>query len=235
MTVATDPRKTGISASSSLLEASAVAVILPSSGSSNATGQITHTTALPAQPVGTVKVFLPAGVVTAGSQGTGAGLYEATYSSTTVCQLTGTGIVTANGAYTQSTSEQALATVTVPGGAMGLNGGVLSYATWSGPNNGNSKSPRIRLGGIAGTQHYNSPFTTSASIGAVTKIRNRGAANAQVGSAAANATSGLGGSTAVLTTGAVDTTADQALVHSGQLGVATDYLILEVRETWLLP
>ncbi|OXE37469.1 MAG: hypothetical protein CGW95_01390, partial [Phenylobacterium zucineum] len=103
-----------------ILAQTAVPVILPSSGSSNATGQITLTTALPYQPSGTVQIYLPTGVVTAGSAGTGAGLYSVVFSTTAICQIQGTGIVTANGAYTQTTAaDLTLATVTVPGGAMG--------------------------------------------------------------------------------------------------------------------
>lgn len=216
------------------LAASAVAVILPSSGSSNATGQITHTTALAAQPVGTVRVFLPAGVVTAGSQGTGAGLYSATYSSTTVCQLTGTGIVTANAAYTQSTAEQTLATDTIPAGAMGLNGGVHAHKSWTLNNSGNNKTIRLRFGGAAGTQYSTQVATTVASLSDFRRIRNRGSASAQVGAAAA-AASAYGSSSGALPTSSVDTSAAVDLVFSGQLAVATDYIILENRETWLVP
>lgn len=216
------------------LAASAVATIIPSSGSSNATGQITHTTALPAQPTGTVLIFLPAGVVTAGSQGTGAGLYSVTYSTTAICQLTGTGIVTANAAYTQVVTEVLMATDTIPAGAMGLNGAVESRSTWSFPNNANSKTLRLRLGGIGGTQYLNTPQTTNVSLGDARRIRNRGAANAQVGSFASSSI-GLGGSTGSLVTSALDMTSAQDLVLTGQLAVATDFLILEGRETWLLP
>lgn len=217
----------------SLIGASAVATIIPSSGTSNATGQITHTTALPAQPVGTVRIFLPAGVVTAGSQGTGAGLYSVTYSSTTVCQLTGTGIVTANAAYTQVITEQILRTDTIPAGGMGIDGGLLAYSTWSFPNNANNKSIRVRLGGIGGTAHLAISLTTQVSYFDVRKIRNRGSASLQVGASAAGVT--LGASTSAVSTGAIDTSAAQDLVYTGQLAAATDFLILEARETWLLP
>lgn len=233
MTVATDPRKTGIAVPASQLDSSAVAVILPSSGTSNATGLITHTTALPVQPTGTVKVFLPTGVVTAGSQGTGAGLYDATYSSTTACQLTGTGIVTANAAYTQVTTEVAMATTTVPA-PWGVNGGIEVRTVWSVNNSVNNKTPRWRLGGIGGTAFFGTALTTSATFSDARRVRNRNSASVQVGSANVGANA-FGGSTGALVTGALDTTAAQDLVFTGQLAVATDYIILEARETWQLP
>lgn len=214
------------------LSASAVAVILPSSGSSNATGQITHTTALPAQPVGTVRIFLPAGVVTAGSQGTGAGLYSVTYSSTTVCQLTGTGIVTANAAYTQSTGEQTLATLTtVAAGAMGLNGAVEIRSSWTSVNNANSKTARIKFGG---TSYLSVGLTTSPVLGDVRRIRNRNSASAQVCSFSSGQGS-FGVTTAALVTSTVDTTAAVDILATGQLTNAADFLIFEMGETWLLP
>lgn len=216
------------------LSASAVAAILPSSGSSNATGQITLTTALAAQPVGTVSIYLPAGVVTAGSQGSGAGLYQATFSSTTVCQLTGTGIVTGNAAYTQTTNEVALVTTSIPAGAMGLNGGVRAYASTTNNNSGGNKSIRLRLGGLAGTTYYSVVVTTTLSNQFERGIRNRNSAASQVGSNSPTAT-GAGSSSGALVTSTVDTSASVDLVFSGQLAVATDYLVYEYSEVWLLP
>lgn len=235
MTVATDPRKTGIYAPATLLAASAVAVIIPSSGSSNATGQITHTTALTTQPTGSPLIFLPAGVVTAGSQGTGAGLYQVTYSSTTVCQLTGTGIVTANAAYTQVTTEVLLATDTVPAGAMGLNGGLQVWQTWSFLNSATTKTMRVRFGGIAGTVYLAGTATTTVAAGDVRRIRNRGSAALQVGGIGNASTAFNTASGSAIVTSAVDTSVAADVAFTGQLGAATDFLILESRETWLLP
>jgi hypothetical protein len=216
------------------LAASAVAVILPSSGSSNATGQITLTTALPVQPTGTVGVFLPAGVVTAGTQGAGAGVYQATFSSTTVCQLTGS-VTTANAAYTQVVTEAVLATTTLPGGVMGLNGAIESRPVWTVNNSVNNKTPRIRFGGAAGTI-YSGPTLTSVNIYSDSRrIRNRNSAALQVGNSTAANANPWSTATAAVTVSAVDTTAAVDLVYSGQLAVATDFIILESRETWLLP
>lgn len=212
-----------------MLSRSAVPVILPSSGSSNATGQITLTTALPAQPTGTVGVFLPAGVVTAGSQGSGAGVYQATFSSTTVCQLTGTGIVTGNAAYTQAITEVTLVSVTTPGGVMGLNGGLEVWTNFSVANNVNNKIPRVKLGGTRFGQ-----YAPASVVGAqwITKIRNRGSASVQISQG--DNVAGVGNTNAP-TIGAVDTSVDQALTITGQLAVATDYLILEFQEVRLSP
>lgn len=164
MTVATDPRKTGLSAGMTLLAASAVAV-----------------------------------------------------------SVTGT------------TNETTLATVTVPAGAMGLNGGVLIVTAWNATVNANAKTPRIRLGGTGGTVYFSPAAASTASFGANTSIRNRGAANSQVGGAAATSASGSGVSGLALPTSSVDTTASVDLVISGQLGTGTDTLTLERYEVWLLP
>lgn len=229
-----NPRRTGIYVGQSIIGASAVPVIIPSSGSSNATGQITLTTALATQPTGTVGVFLPAGVVTAGSQGTGAAIYQATFSSTTVCQLTGTGIVTANAAYTQVITEVVLATVTIPAGAMGMNGAVEVRTVWSCTNSANNKTLRVRFGGAAGTAYLAPVLTTNTGLSDARRIRNRNSAASQLGSFSSGAT-GLGPLGSSPVTGALDTTASVDVVFSGQLSLAAETITLESSEVWLLP
>lgn len=211
-----------------ILAQTAVPVILPSSGSSNATGQITLTTALPYQPSGTVQIYLPSGVVTAGSQGTGAGLYSVTFSSTTVCQIQGTGIVTANGAYTQDTTQQTLATVVVPGGAMGANGALRIGNLFSIPNNANNKYITNRLNGV---NVISSTLTTQVLCGFEFSIRNRNAQAIQVTQPTLASVS----STSAATYTTIDTSINQNLTFTGQLAVATDYIILEGYTIEVLP
>jgi hypothetical protein len=135
---------------------------------------------------------------------------------------------------TGTLTETVLATVTVPGGAMGTNGGVLIYSTWTVTNNANNKQVRIRFGGTAGTQHLTQIVTTAATLGDVRRIRNRGAANSQVGSFSSSQT-GLGTSAGAVVTSTVDTSVAADLVFSGQLANVADSVVLENYEVWLLP
>lgn len=135
---------------------------------------------------------------------------------------------------TGTTNETALATVTIPGGAMGLNGGLLIYTSWSYTNSANTKTSRIRFGGAAGTQYFSNGQTTSATMHILHRIRNRNSASSQVGGS--SATGGIGGvSSGVLVTSALDTLVAQDIVLSGQLQVGTETLTLESYEVWLLP
>lgn len=209
--------------------------IIPSSGSSNASGAITLTTALPYTPPAAAPVFiyLPAGVVTAGSQGTGANFYQVTFSSTTACQITGTGIVTANAAFTQSTSIIPIATVTVPANALGLNGSLMTTMRWSFLNNANAKNTRLMFGGQAVSQNTNANTLTFLDQ---QWVSNRGAANAQVaGWNGFQAVYGPQGTAIFNTTMNVDTTAAQNLVIDAALAVATDYVISEGYTVLLVP
>lgn len=214
------------------LAQTAVPVVLPSSGSSNASGQITHTTALPYQPSGVVYIYLPAGVVTAGSAGTAAGLYPAIYSSQTVCQIQGTGIVTANGAYTQTTGvDLTLATAMVPGGAMGANGALRTVPLFSTPSTATTKTMNLKFGGAGA---WSNAAATTLSHSTLNVIRNRGAQNSQV-SFSATTVAGVGASGGATNTIAIDTSANQPLTFTGQLATATDYIILEGYTVEVLP
>jgi hypothetical protein len=136
---------------------------------------------------------------------------------------------------TGTTNETALATVSIPAGSMGTSGGLHVYTTWTMTNSANSKTPRIRLGGIAGTAFMAVGFTTAASFADFRRIKNRGAANSQVAAAPAAASSPFGASSSAVTAGAVDTSAAQDLVISGQLTNTGETLTLESYEVWLIP
>lgn len=136
---------------------------------------------------------------------------------------------------TGSTSETALATITIPAGAMGLNGGVEVRSVWSMTNNANTKTPRVRFGGAAGTQYAALAATTSSTVSDVRRIRNRNAANSQVGAFPAGGSVGLGANGNAVVTSSVDTSAAVDIVLSGQLGSAADTITLESYEVWLVP
>lgn len=135
---------------------------------------------------------------------------------------------------TGTTAETTLATVTIPAGAMGLNGGLLIYTTWGYTNSVNAKTPRVRLGGAAGTIYMALPQSTTASLHDLRRIRNRNSAASQVG--AASATGGMStASSGAAVTSTVDTAAAVDLVLTGALALNTETITLESYEVWLLP
>jgi len=201
-------------------------ILLSSATNISATGAITGLTALPYTPSGVVRVyvFAQAGLV--------AGLYYATFSSATACQLytdaaatiTPTGITA--GAYTSNTTEAVLVSSTVAGGSMGANGMLRVETLQSHANSASAKNIILRLGGsLCGSYGP----TATASGGLRLSVRNRGSQAAQVmaftsiGSGADWVTPRTSG----VTTTAVNTALDQALTINGQLVSTADYMILE--------
>lgn len=127
---------------------------------------------------------------------------------------------------TGSTSETALATISIPAGAMGANGRLrITVLASASLNNANSKTLRARLGGISGTIFGSSSLASVLSWQSQFIIRNRNSASSQVGfPSAANVFSNAG---AAPVTASIDTSVAQDLVISGQLGTGTDTLTLE--------
>lgn len=202
-----------------ILSQSASPVILLPSGAVNSSGQFTLTTPLPYVPTGTVKVYVFAGV------GIAAGLYSATFSSTTVCQLVGNPVTTA-GAYAGGTTEVAMATIQIPGMAIGISGAIRISCASATLNSATSKTTRCRLGGASGGLLSSS--TTAAGHSFSGLIKNKAAHNSQVW---------MTQSTASYTpnyTG-VDSSSDLSLTFNCQLGVSTDYIILECYTVEILP
>lgn len=136
---------------------------------------------------------------------------------------------------TNSTSETILATCTIPAGTLGLNSRVEIETTWSMPNNANSKTPRIRLGGIGGTAFLQASPTASVTASWVTGFVNRNSYTSQVSCGIVNGSCGSGLSTGNLVTSAIDTTATQDLVITGLVASAADTLTLENYVVKLLP
>lgn len=127
--------------------------------------------------------------------------------------------------HTGTTSETALATATIPGGALGPNGILRVTAIVSCTNSADDKTIRFRLGGISGSAFLGSVLTTSASYIVQRTIWNRNAENAQV-SWALNVGS-FANTTAAIVTAAQDTSVDKDFVISGQLENAADTVSLE--------
>lgn len=147
-------------------------------------------------------------------------------------QLLARGTVAAS--VTGTTNETTLATITVPGGMMGLNGGIEIDATWSNNSSGNIKTHRMRWTGVAGTQLYAVATSTNIAHHEMRRLRNRNSASSQISSYSSVAP-GFGSGTTAPTTTAVDTTADQTIVLSSQLANAGDNSAVERYEVWVLP
>ena len=132
-------------------------------------------------------------------------------------------------------TEDILATVTIPANAMGINGRVRIMCSFTFNNNANSKTLRVRFGGIGGTILYGPARSTTLASSYFLEHANRGVANSQVSSVALEmATTGAvtGGN---VITSAIDTTASTTIVFTGQKAVAGDTLTLESYMVELIP
>lgn len=211
-----------------VIESSAIRRILPSSGSSNAVGTITFSTALGYAPANGEELYvaLPAGVVTAGSQGTGAGLYAATGLGTNnSVQISGTGIQTANGAYTQTTGTPiVLDSAVVIGGSIGRNGALRVVASCSIDAAVSNKNVTVVFGGTIFGNANNSSSARLAS-GCSCLIVNRNSESRQVGSS--TYTYPGGSSSGALATASVNTSLNQTLMIRGQIPDGTAFIVLE--------
>lgn len=136
---------------------------------------------------------------------------------------------------TGTLSETALATVAVPAGLMGTDGGLLVYSSWSYTSSANNKLLRIRLGGIAGTQFLGATLTTTSMVSDMRRIRNRNSAASQVGSTGIGSVGLIMGSSTTLPTAAINTAVSQDLVFSGDLDDTGETIALENYEVWATP
>jgi hypothetical protein len=133
------------------------------------------------------------------------------------------------------TVEKVLATIVLPAGLLGISGGVQVQSTWSMTNSANSKTVRLRLGGLAGTLFLSAGLTTSAVACDLRSIRNRASASVQIGSYQAGAVGGTGSNSGTLPTGAINTAVAQDLVLTGQKASAGETLTLEDFAVWAMP
>lgn len=133
---------------------------------------------------------------------------------------------------TGTLTETALATVTIPAGAMGLNGALRITVLWSHTNSANTKTLNTRLGGVSGTIISGLPVTTTASTQAMTMLRNRGAANSQV--RFGSTTNSFSAFSSAVVTHAVDTSVAQDLVLTGVLTNTGETITVEAYTVELL-
>lgn len=212
---------------------SGIPVILAPNGTVATNGTVTLGTALPLI-YANAWMRLPAGAVVGGL----AGLYFVKMTSTTEGQVytnyadptaafvpsipaTQVAAVGSNAGYTQATAaDLPLATLSLGAGAMGLNGEVRANALFGLNSTAGAKTAKIKLGA---STVGSLAMTTSVAGSLSNQVRNRGAANAQIAQTA-DVSAGSANANALL---AVDTAVAQLVTISGQLAVATDYLVLE--------
>lgn len=130
------------------------------------------------------------------------------------------------------TSEDTLATCTVPANAMGANGSIRVNSSWSFTNSGNNKTLRFRYSGISGTSH-GVVMTTQGTANMQLKISNRNATASQHGEFV-----GLNGSSTfseAQTTPTADTTASTSLVFTCQKATGSETCTLESFLVELMP
>lgn len=129
--------------------------------------------------------------------------------------------------HTGDTDETVLATITVPAGAMGVNGVIRVTALFTLTSSGNNKTVRMRLGGISGTAFLGPIYTTTATTRIEGQVANRGAVNSQIGGSPTTNAIAFGNAAGAVVTGAVDTSQAQTIVISGQLASGADTITLE--------
>lgn len=123
------------------------------------------------------------------------------------------------------TSEDTLATITIPAGAMRANDAIRVTSYWSFTNSVNNKTLKVHFGGVGGAAYLSNVFTTQTPSSVTTVIANANATNAQTGfSEGINlaATTSFGNAT----TSAVDTTASTTVVITGTKASAGEALSL---------
>lgn len=225
-----------------ILAQSAVPVIAVPSGTVATNGTITLGTAL-ASTYASAWIYLPAGAISGGS----AGLYYATFSSTTVGVVYKTYVNAAttaftpylpssvtlatgsNSAYTQVTATDLTVTnVNISGGSVGANGCIrLTDHRSCNATAGN----KIMKQWLSATNFSSNTVASNAQAYLITDVMNRGVQNSQMASASVPS---IAISTAPVMM-AVDTSQNQALTLTIQLASATDYAILEGFSVVVLP
>lgn len=228
-------RAVGAGAAVQKLAACAIPFVVGTpTGSMANNGAITLGTALPAT-YASCYLNLPANAIQAGSA---AGWYFAQMSSTTVgtvfnntyttglptIPVSPTAFVsTGPGAFTGVVTAVTGPQITIPAGALGPNGALRTTTLWSALNNANAKTVIASLGGI---QILNGGIASAGAAQVLSMLYNRGSAAINIAMPPAN-TTGLGTAGASLSQLAINTALAQTLAISGQLAVATDFLVLE--------
>jgi hypothetical protein len=134
-----------------------------------------------------------------------------------------------NQAVTGTTAETALATITIPAGMMGTNGRLYieaQFQTTIVSASSNTKTVRIRFGGISGNVLGSIAATTQTNLRLQSDLANRNSASSQWNQTLGNSATGLGMSILNVTGISINTANAQDIVISGQLQDATDTITL---------
>jgi hypothetical protein len=137
-------------------------------------------------------------------------------------------------ASTNTTSEEVLATITIPANALGANGRIEVTVSWTHTNSANAKTMRMRYSGGGSTVLQTLSATTTASSSGRAGFSNRNATNSQVAISASSVGS-YGSSANALVTFSVDTTASSSIVISSQKATGTETLTLESYSAIMYP
>lgn len=137
------------------------------------------------------------------------------------------GIKYANASVGAVTTEQVLATITIPGGAMGPNGSVEVYTEWVTNNSATAKNQIIRVGGPTGTQYMNVSSTTHIGLARSVVISNQNSQSSQATEVAGGNTTGLGQFTTAGASSSINTANNWDIVISGLKADAADTLTLK--------
>lgn len=124
---------------------------------------------------------------------------------------------------TGTAAETTLTTVTVPGNSMGANGVLIITTQWKFTGTANTKQVKTKFGGTI----YGDVTNASAILSHrhQVQIANRNSTSSQVGNTSSQTNFAGNGTTVV--TSAIDTTADQNIVFTGQLVNTADSITLE--------
>jgi hypothetical protein len=125
------------------------------------------------------------------------------------------------------TSEETLATITIPGGAMGPNGWVGVSTIWSCNNDADAKTGRVRVGGGAGTAFFGVNMSSNVGLSRAVYVVNSNSASSQKANIAGGNAGGTGVFTSAAPTASVNTASDWDLVITGQKADSADTLTLE--------
>ncbi len=148
----------------------------------------------------------------------------------------GTAVLAASGVAVSTgsdTTEDVLATITIPAGLMTANGKLEIETLWAINNNANNKTFFVRFGGTAGTPYLNVAATAAVAFQNHVNIQNAGSVSSQVGFPVGTANSYAAGGNP-MTTSAVNTAAATTLIISGQKATATDTLTLSAYSVKLI-
>lgn len=129
------------------------------------------------------------------------------------------------------TTEDTLATITVPANSMGANGCVEIKTMWTTTNSANVKTMRVRFGG---TVYYGFGATATAANTSVARVCNTNATNAQVGGYSAHSF-GSDAQTGSLVTTAVDTTSAATILITGQKASSGETITLNSYSVMISP